>query len=207
VLLASLWLPWYALQIPQALRDVFKGFGQGAANQPPRPGTGDGFAQAFSGMLSGLADAIPDEVTVKGWTALDGADVVLAVISVAALALALSLGGSGVVRMAATDASRATAALGAIALAIVGYHIVSPPGGDAPAIFGEDLVKVRYGLIVAALGALAMLAGGLMARSAAAAEPVAFTPAFEPPAEYPSAPQAPEAAGSAAPPGWAPPAA
>ena len=48
-----------------------------------------------------------------------------------------------------------------------------------------------------------MLAGGLMARSAAAAEPADYTPAFEPPAEYPSAPQAPEAAGSAAPPGWA----
>ena len=158
-------------------------------------------------MLSGLADAMPEEVTVKGWTALDGADVVLAVISVAALALALSLGGSGIVRMAPPTPRARRAALGAIALAIVGYHIVSPPGGDAPAIFGEDLVKVRYGLIVAALGALAMLAGGLMARSAAAVEPAEYTPAFEPPAEYPSAPQAPEAAGSAAPPGWAPPAA
>ena len=153
VLLASLWLPWYALRIPQALRDVFKGLGR-APRTRPRPGTGDGFAQAFSGMLSGLADAIPDGGHRQG---LDGArrrrrrarrdqrrrD--------RAGAVARRLGDRPDGR---PDAARATAALGAIALAIVGYHVVSPPGGDAPAIFGEDLVKVRYGLIVAALGAL-----------------------------------------------------
>jgi hypothetical protein len=207
ILLVSLWLPWYAIRFPAALRDAFKGLGNSAGQGAAPSGSGQGFEQAFSGFLSGIAAALPDEISAKGWTALDGADVALAAISAVAILLALSLSGSGLVRMAPADAGRGIAALGAIALAIVGYHVISPPGHDAPAIFGDDLVKLRYGLAVAAFGAICMLAGGLMARSAPAAEPAASSAPYEPLPGYPTTPESPEGAASAAPPGWAPPAA
>jgi hypothetical protein len=225
ILLVSLWLPWYAIRMPDVLRDAFQGLGKGAAGQTSSGGADDGFAQAFGGFLSGIAEAMPEEITAKGWTALDGADVALTAISAVAILLALSFSGAALVRMAPADAGRGLIALGVIALAIVGYHIASPPGGDAPAIFGEDLVKLRYGLAVAAFGAICMIAGGAMAQSAPAPEretydatpqPLATAP-FEPLPGYPAAPEAVELqpvggpaaaeAQSSAPPGWAPPAA
>ena len=221
----------YAIRLPDALRDAFKGLGNGAAGQTSSGGAENGFAQAFSGFLSGIAEAMPEEISAKGWTALDGADVALAAISAVAILLALSFSNAGLVRMAPADAGRGLIALGAIALAIVGYHIASPPGGDAPAIFGEDLVKLRYGLAVAAFGAICMIAGGAMGRSAPAPERETFSTPYEPPAGapyeapasasyeapasapyeplpgYPAAPEAVEASASSAPPGWSPPAA
>jgi hypothetical protein len=232
ILLVSLWLPWYAIRMPDALRDAFKGLGDGAAGQTSSSGGDNGFAQAFSGFLSGIAEAMPEEISAKGWTALDGADVALTAISAIAILLALSFSSAGLVRIAPADAGRGMIALGAIALVIVGYHIASPPGGDAPAIFGEDLVKLQYGLAVAAFGAVCLIAGGAMAQAApkpqretvgAPLEPLATEP-YEPLPGYPSAPDAavpaepaplttysaaPNAAEgqSSAPPGWAPPAA
>ena len=81
ILLASLWLPWYAIRFPAALRDAFKGLGSSAGQGSAPSGSGQGFEQAFAGLLSGIAAALPDEISAKGWTALDGADVALAAIS------------------------------------------------------------------------------------------------------------------------------
>jgi hypothetical protein len=71
------------------------------------------------------------------------------------------------------------------------------------------MVSVRYGLWVAAAGALAMIAGGLLTRPGESAAPAVASPlappagiAFAPPAAA-GGPEAPSA--SVAPPGWAPP--
>jgi hypothetical protein len=234
ILLVSLWLPWYAVRLPDALRDAFKGLGSGAAQGSAPAGSAQGFQQAFSGFLSGIAAAMPEEITAKGWTALDGADVALAGISAIAILLALSISGSGLVRMDPADAARGLMVVGAIALGIVLYHVISPPGHDAPAIFGKDLVKLRYGLAVAGLGAVCIGIGGMMAGSARAPEQSAASSApYEPLPGYPTTPDVPAMADAAAmpelaepapltpypvapqvaegkssaPPGWAPPAA
>ncbi len=202
ILLGSLWLPWYTMRFPDALRDAFKGIGANGATQPtPQGGPGEALGQAFSGLFSGLAAAIPDEISAKGWQALDGADVALAVIAIVALLIAMALSGAaGGVRVDAASAGRIVAALGAVALAIVAYNAVSPPGGDAPAIFGEDLMQLRYGLAVAGGGALLMIAGGLMSGRARELPEPSVTPLA-----YSPGPEQPLAAGTVAPPGWAPP--
>lgn len=159
VLLGSLWLTWYTVSIPDELRQMFKGIGKAAPSKGTSPG--EEIGQAFAGAFSGLLAAIPDEISASGWRALDGADVALTVIAALALVIALALAAASP-RLDRKQGSQGLAALGALALVIVGYNAVSPPGGSS-GFFAQDLMEVRYGLGVAGLGSLMLLAGGLLA--------------------------------------------
>jgi hypothetical protein len=61
----SLWLSWYEVRIPDALRRAFDP--QNADAQLP---------EGFAAFARGLLDAIPTVIRVNGWQAFEGADVV-----------------------------------------------------------------------------------------------------------------------------------
>src|SRR3954454_18116707 len=59
--LGSLWRPWYAIEVPQQLRDLMSGSG--------RLGSDPGL---FGEMARSLAAALPASVSASGWRALEG---------------------------------------------------------------------------------------------------------------------------------------
>jgi hypothetical protein len=65
---ASLWLPWYGIHIPDAVRTVFD---QQSGQLPP------GFAEFARGLLA----ALPQSLTLNGWQAFEGADVAIALLA------------------------------------------------------------------------------------------------------------------------------
>jgi len=100
----SLWLPWYGVSIPRALRQAF----DAQAGQLP-PGLAD-FAR-------GLLDALPATIRVNAWQAFEGADVALALL---AGAVAVSV----VLAIDARAVLGAAAAIGGLVL----VHILDQPG-------------------------------------------------------------------------------
>ena len=152
-------------------------------------------------LPKGIAAVLPSQITGNGWQVMHGGDVALAIISGAALLVALAVGGglSGV-NIEVSAAGRFVAALGAAAVAIAGYHVVSKPGMGAGALSAD--VSVKYGLWVAVLGGIAMIAGGLLVGRATTSAPAsAFAPPV-PPMGTGAAPQMPwDTATSAPPPG------
>jgi hypothetical protein len=157
--LASLWRPWYRIELPQSFRDMLNGQ---AARTPG----------AFGDLARGLAGMLPSRLEASGWQELQGADVVLCVgaVAVAALVVAAAGGFGPAVRVDSTAAGRAIAALGAVGVAITAQHAIAPPGGSAAA----DMVKLAGGLWLAFGGCAATLAGGLLA--ARPARPVRGAP-------------------------------
>jgi hypothetical protein len=102
--IASLWLPWYGVTIPDAVRqaiDVQSG------QLPP------GFADFARGILA----ALPKSIQLSGWQAFEGADVAIALIAGAA---ALSV-------LLAIDVRAVLGAAAAIA-GLVLVHILDQPG-------------------------------------------------------------------------------
>jgi hypothetical protein len=159
LLLASLWLPWYELRVPDAIREMFRGFGEGA-------GTGGGSSSLESGFgqfFQGLASVIPDAVDVNGWVAMEQGDVALAVLASLVTLAGIAAGGilGPSVRADAGLAGRVIGLMGAACLAIAVYHLLTRPGSDFPG--AGDFVSLRHGVWVALLGSVLIIAGGLMA--------------------------------------------
>ena len=177
--LASLWLPWYLIRLPQAFRDALSSLGGQAQPGVAPSSPGAALGSALGGVMKGLAAALPTEITGNGWQVMHGGDVALAVVAGAALLVALAVGGglSGV-NIELDAAGRFVAALGATAVAIAGYHVVSRPGMGNGALSAD--VSVKYGIWVAVLGGIAMIAGGLTVGRATRSAPAAFAPPVPP---------------------------
>jgi hypothetical protein len=157
LLLTSLWLPWYEITFPAAFRQMLGQLGgSAAAGGQPAPGIGG----AINSLVAGLATAIPDKISGNGWEVMKAADVVLAVI--VGLVLLLLTNGFGFVKVEAAGRGQAVAALGMVAIGIVGYHIISRPFGNLPGFM--DKPTLRYGIGAALAGAALIAAGGYMLR-------------------------------------------
>jgi hypothetical protein len=102
--IASLWLPWYGVTIPDALREAF----DAQTGQLP---------QGFADFARGILAALPSSIQLNGWQAFEGADVAIALIAGAA---ALSL-------LMAIDVRAVLGAAGAIAGLVV-VHMLDQPG-------------------------------------------------------------------------------
>jgi hypothetical protein len=102
--IASLWLPWYGVTIPDAVRQVV----DAQAGQLP-----DGFADFARGILASL----PKSIQLNGWQAFEGADVAIALIAGAA---ALSV-------LMAIDVRAVLGAAAAIAGLVI-VHVLDQPG-------------------------------------------------------------------------------
>ncbi|HVP03054.1 MAG TPA: hypothetical protein VMT10_10835 [Solirubrobacteraceae bacterium] len=178
--LASLWLPWYLIRIPQAFRDALSSLGGGQAQPGVAPNSpGAQLGAALGGVMKGIAAVLPSQITGNGWQVMHGGDVALAIVAGAALLVALAVGGglSGVAIEPGT-AGRFVAALGGVAVGIAGYHVVQRPGMGAGALSAD--VSVKYGIYVAILGGLAMIGGGL-AVGRATVQPAKAASTFAPP--------------------------
>ena len=166
-MLASLWLPWYELRLPDAIREAFRSFGADATLGASSSGQGN----PFSGLLQGLAAAIPDSLEVSGWQGMEQGDVALALL--ASLVLLIGLGAGAIlgpsVHIDAGVAGRLMALMGAASLAVAGYHVVTRPGDDFPG--ADDYIDIRHGVWVALVGSALIIAGGLIGASAQQAAP------------------------------------
>lgn len=148
----SLWMPWYTVRFPQSavnsLSQSTQGFG--ALGSLIRTG-----AQ----LLSQLG---PFHVTA--WQAFKTMPAVLLVAAVV---------GGGLALLALSDRAGNTAkvslAAGAVAAVLVGYRVVDPP-------VQSSFVHPAWGIYLAAVSALAMLAGGYLASRAGDVEPTVLGP-------------------------------
>ena len=102
--IASLWLPWYGVTIPDAVRQAV----DAQAGQLP-----DGFADFARGILASL----PKSIQLNAWQAFEGADVAIALIAGAA---ALSV-------LMAIDVRALLGAAAAIAGLVI-VHVLDQPG-------------------------------------------------------------------------------
>ena len=102
--IASLWLPWYGIAIPDAVRQAV----DAQAGQLP-----EGFADFARGILASL----PKSIQLNGWQAFEGADVAIALIAGAA---ALSV-------LMAIDVRAVLGAAAAIAGLVI-VHVLDQPG-------------------------------------------------------------------------------
>ena len=155
LLLTSLWLPWYQITFPQALRDALGSFaraGQPTGGAAPAQGLGG----TFGALFAGLATAIPDRIAATGWEAMKGGDVALAVI--VGLVVMLLTRALGVVEIDDEPRAKAVATLGLAAVGIVGYHVLRRPFGDLPGFV--EAPSLRYGMGVALAGAVLIAVGG-----------------------------------------------
>lgn len=151
VALLSLWRPWYEIRIPDSVMQMFGSDGRLGGD----PG--------LLGQLSrSVASSLPSSIAASGWKELEGADLALCVGAVAVVALVLAVAGAfgAGVRVDQRTAGSAIAVVGAVAVVIVVVHVFHKPGAGSPV---ADAVKLRSGIWMALAGAVAMLAGGLMA--------------------------------------------
>jgi hypothetical protein len=162
--LASLWRPWYTVDIPPQLRDVLSS--EGARSSGP-----------LGRFVQGLAAALPDSISASGWEELAGADVAVCLGAAAVAALVLGAAGAfgSAVRIDPRAAARGIAALGAGGVVLAAVHVVHRP-------IDGDFVHPASGLWVALAGSALALLGGLAALQPdgpAAPAPAAF-PRLEP---------------------------
>jgi hypothetical protein len=159
----ALWLPWYAVTLPQQFRQAIA----------------DGALPGTLGQLAReLVPLLPEHMDATGWQALDGIDVALMVIAVLVAGAVLVAAGSAApgVQVDAAGATRVASVAGAAATGFVLLKLVDPPGP-------HEIVSVRYGAWVALAGGALMLAGGRMAwRDAARPTPISpLAPLYTPP--------------------------
>ena len=103
-MIASLWLPWYGVTIPDVVREAV----DAQAGQVPA---------GFGDFVRGILAALPKSIQLNGWQAFEGADVAIALI---AGAVALSV-------LMAIDVRAILGAAAAIAGLVV-VHILDQPG-------------------------------------------------------------------------------
>jgi hypothetical protein len=146
----SLWRPWYTIEIPQQLRDVFSG--SGAIGRDPG---------LLGEMARNLAAALPSSLSASGWRELEGADIALCAGALAVVALVLGAAGAlgGAVRVDPQRIGSLVAAVGAAGVVIVLVHVVDKPGPGG----AGDYVHLASGIWIALGGCAAVVAGGLMA--------------------------------------------
>jgi hypothetical protein len=162
----ALWLPWYAVTLPQELR-------RAAAD-----GAAGGLPPALGELARELITVLPEHLEATGWQALDGGDVallVLAAVVAAAVLLAAGAAAPGI-QVDLAGAARVATVAGAAATGFVLLKLVDQPGPN-------EIVSVRYGAWVALAGGALMLAGGGMAsRDAALPAPLSpDVPGYTPP--------------------------
>jgi hypothetical protein len=155
--LASLWLPWYAVHIPDAVRAAFD---QQSGQLPP----------GFADFARGLLDALPRSVTLNGWQSFEGADVALALL---AGAVAVSL-------LLAIDV-RAILGLAAAIAGLVLVHVLDQPGPNEIVN-----VKVGSWVALAGAAAIALSARDELAAPASAGGTWAPAPSDPAPPPAPS---------------------
>jgi hypothetical protein len=151
-LAASLWLPWYTVNIPPAaLRSV--------AQMSQQFGALGGLVRSGAQLLSALG---PFHITA--WQAFKTVPAVLLVVAII---------GGGLAFLALTDragnTSQLTMLAAAVATILVGYRIAVPPGQGG-------FVQPAWAIYLALVSSLAMLAGGFMASRASLAEADDMTP-------------------------------
>jgi hypothetical protein len=173
--LASLWRPWYTVDVPQQLRDLLSEEGAKSSG-------------ALGPFMRGLATAIPDAISASGWEALQGADVTLCLGAIAVVALVVGASGAfgGAIRVDPLAAGRGLALLGAAGTVIVVVHVLHRP-------LSHELVHPAAGLWIALAGCVLTLIGGLtaMGSGASIATPAAAFPRLEPDLPEVFAPAAP----------------
>jgi hypothetical protein len=162
----ALWLPWYAISLPQELR-------RAAAD-----GAAGGLPPTLGALTRELITVLPEHIEATGWQALDGGDVallVLAAVVAAAVLLAAGAAAPGI-QVDLAGATRVATVAGAAAAGFVLLKLVDQPGPN-------EIVSVRYGAWAALAGGALMLAGGAMASlDAARPAPVPpLAPAYTPP--------------------------
>ena len=159
-LAASLWLPWYTVQFPQAAVDSIAQSAQQLGALAP-------LVRSGAQLLNQLG---PFHLTA--WQVLKTTPVVLLVVAVIAGGLAL---------MALTDragnVAQPTMLGGGVGILLVGYRILVPPGQGS-------FVSPAWGIYVALLSTLLMLAGGALS-GREGGEPVAALTLPAPPAYAP----------------------
>jgi hypothetical protein len=153
--IASLWLPWYGITIPDAVQQAI----EGQAGQLP-----NGFAEFARGLLA----ALPRSIELNGWQAFEGADVAIALIAGAA---ALSV-------LIAIDVRAVLGAAAAIA-GLVAVHVLDQPGPNEIVS-----VKVGPWVALAGAAAIALSARAEPTRAAATptVAPAPSPDAWAPPA-------------------------
>lgn len=143
----SLFRPWYAVEIPQEVRDVFRS----------QAGSDPGL---FGELARGLASRLPSEISASGFKELEGADVVVVVAAVGVVALVLAAAGAISGLRADPGAAGGLAGVLGAAIAVVALaHLVNKPG-DGPA---SEWVHVSEGLWLALAGGALTAFGGLWA--------------------------------------------
>ncbi len=140
-LVASLWLPWYSFTLPPAALDTL-------AQTAQQLGPLGSLVTRGAQLLSELGP-----LHVTGWQALKTTPVVLLVIGIIA-------GGLSVLALTerATNTARLTILLAIVGSLLVGYRVAVPP-------VQADFVHPTWGIYVALVSGLVMLAGGMVAGS------------------------------------------
>jgi len=166
-LLATLFRPWYELNIPEEFLSQARGMA---------PQMGE-FGSFFTQGLEELQRQGP--IALTAWQVFDSADVVLAALAAAVLA-AVALNATGALRRRLDGY---IALLGGAAAALVAFKLLSPPGAT-PGLLSEQLLQAQPVVYAALLAAVAMVGGGLLALSSgesrSTTDPPAQTPAFDP---------------------------
>jgi hypothetical protein len=102
--IASLWLPWYGITIPDAVRQAV----DAQAGQLP---------QGFADFARGILASLPKAIQLNGWQAFEGADV----------AIVLIAGAAGLSVLMAIDVRAVLGAAAAIAGLVI-VHVLDQPG-------------------------------------------------------------------------------
>jgi hypothetical protein len=168
VVFGSLWRPWYAIEIPQQLRDAFGS--SGALGRDPG---------LLGAVARNLAAALPSSISLSGWRALESADMAMAAGALVVIALVLAAAGTfgGIVRVDPRRIGSLIAAVGGAGVAVVLAHVINKPGPSQASAY----IHLASGLWIALIGCAAVVTGGLMAaapapgaRPASAVAPSAF---------------------------------
>ena len=144
-MLASLWMPWYAISLKGILHDTLT---EKSTRLPP----------ALSELAKGLVQVMPKNIRGTGWQAFAGADIALAggaALVVLAIVMAAGAGGSGV-RVAPAVAGRLALGAGLAMTALVLVKVMNPVGPN-------DIVTVETGAWLALGGSILVAVGGLLA--------------------------------------------
>jgi hypothetical protein len=147
----SLFRPWYTVEIPQEVRDLFGAQG-GVGGDPGLLGE----------LARGLASRMPTEISASGFKELEGADIVVVVAAAGVVALVLAAAGAiGGLRADPGPAGGLIGLLGGAIAVVALVHVVNKPGGGQ----ASEWVHVSDGLWLALAGGALTAFGGLWAAS------------------------------------------